>query len=45
MNDNNIVIAGDLNCCLQDYDRVPSTHLVDKSRKAFQDTNKKIITS
>ena len=33
LNVNNIVIAGDFNCCPLDSDRQPPTHLKDKSRK------------
>ena len=33
LNVNNVVIAGDFNCCLLDSDRQPPTHLKDKSRK------------
>ena len=29
---NNVIIAGDFNCCLEDHDRMPRTHLNDKSR-------------
>ena len=32
----NLVIGGDMNCCLLDSDRTPATHLQDCSRKAFR---------
>ena len=32
----NIILGGDTNCCLNDNDRTPVTHLNDKSRKTFR---------
>ncbi len=34
-NTDNIVICGDFNCCLEDDDRIPRTHLNDSSRLAM----------
>ena len=34
-NINNLIIAGDFNCCLLDNDRSTKTHLSDKSRKSM----------
>ena len=36
LNDNNIIVAGDMNCCLLDQDRNSCTHLKDKSRVALR---------
>ena len=36
-NKSNLIIGGDFNCCLNEKDRVPNTHLNDKSRKTFHD--------
>ena len=33
---NNVIIAGDLNCAIRDMDRVPVTHLADKSRNELR---------
>ncbi len=33
----NIIVGGDMNCCLKNNDRYPVTHLQDKSRKAFKE--------
>jgi exonuclease III len=32
----NIILGGDMNCCLNDDDRTPVTHLNDQSRKSFK---------
>ncbi len=35
MNVENSIVCGDMNCCLNDQDRKPATHLNDKSRSEF----------
>ena len=35
--ENNIIICGDLNCCLEDHDRMPRTHINDKSRRILRE--------
>lgn len=36
INENNTVVCGDFNCCLTELDRVPSSHLKDKSRTCLK---------
>jgi len=36
----NIVVAGDINCCIRDIDRLPPTHLKDKSRNCIENVLK-----
>ncbi|MEW8547308.1 MAG: endonuclease/exonuclease/phosphatase family protein [Candidatus Thiodiazotropha sp.] len=36
LNENNIVIGGDWNCCMNDSDRNTLTHINDSSRKCFK---------
>ena len=33
---NNVIVAGDMNCCCRDIDRSPKTHLNDKSRTTMK---------
>ena len=44
-NENNIIVAGDLNCCIREIDREPKTHLKDKSRQSLNSLLKKLNLS
>jgi exonuclease III len=39
-NTDNVIVCGDFNCCLNDEDRLPKTHVNDKSRLAMQNMMK-----